>query len=136
MEWSKNLEIGHVVVDKQHKELFRKIDDVVKAGVKSRKEPESFGVALNLLMEYCLLHFSEEENIQLKSNYPDYLMHKAQHTKFLKVLKSFETEFKNNGPSIELANRVEQVAVDWLVIHIAQIDQTLANHIASSKSAR
>ncbi len=133
MEWSNKLEIGHDVVDKQHKELFRKIDDVVKAGAKSGKDPESFGIAINLLMEYCLLHFSEEENIQLKSNYPDYSMHKEQHTKFLRVLKGFETEFKKEGPSVELANKVEQVAVNWLVEHIAKIDQVLANHIKGSK---
>ncbi len=133
MEWSKKLEIGHVVVDKQHKELFRKIDDVVKAGEKSSRDPESFGVAIKLLMEYCLLHFSEEENIQLKSNYPDYLAHKEQHTKFLAVLRDFEKEFKSSGPSIELANKVEQVAVDWLLVHIAKVDQTLANHVASLK---
>ncbi len=131
MEWSKNLEIGHIVVDKQHKELFRKIGDLVKAGEKSAKDPESFETALSLLMEYCLLHFSEEENIQLKSNYPDYAMHKEQHSKFLKMLKGFEKEFITNGPSVQLANKVEQVATDWLVIHIAKIDQTLANHIAA-----
>ncbi len=133
MEWSTKLEIGHEIVDKQHKELFRKIDDVVKAGTKASVDPESFSIALTLLMEYCLMHFSEEENIQLKSNYPDYKMHKEQHTKFLKLLKGFEDEFKKNGASSELANKVETVAVDWLVIHIAKIDQTLANHIAALK---
>ncbi len=131
MEWSSKLEIGHSTVDKQHKELFRKIDDLVIAGYNSDKDPDSFSIALKLLMEYCLMHFSEEENIQLKSNYPNYLEHKEQHTKFLALLRDFENEFKEKGASEQLANSVEKVAVDWLVIHIAKMDQTIANHIAT-----
>ncbi len=131
MEWSSNLEIGHSTVDKQHKELFRKIDDLVTAGKCLTNDPDSFAVALTLLKEYCLMHFSEEENIQLKSHYPNYLAHKEQHTKFLEVLRGFEDEFKEDGASEELANNVEKVAIDWLIIHIAQLDQTIANHIAT-----
>ncbi len=132
MEWSKNLEIGHKVVDKQHEELFRKINDLVRAGSKSATDPESFKIALKLLSEYCLMHFSEEENIQLKCNYPDYIAHKEQHTKFLNVLRCFEDRFKDEGASAKLANEVEKVAVDWLLVHIANVDQTIANHIANS----
>ncbi len=133
MEWSRKFEVGHSKVDKQHKELFRKIDDVVKAGKNCEKEPKSFDVALNLLMEYCLMHFSEEENIQLKSNYPDYLMHKDLHTKFLALLRDYKNKLSQQGPSEKLANEVEKVAVDWLILHIANVDQKLANHIASMK---
>lgn len=133
MEWSSKLEIGHTMVDKQHKELFRKIDDVVEAGKYSDKDSKSFEVAIKLLMEYCLMHFSEEENIQLKSNYPDYLMHKQLHIKFLEVLRGFENEAKKHGGSEKLARQVEKIAVDWLVEHIAKIDQVLANHILRMK---
>ncbi len=131
MEWSSKLEIGHVTVDKQHKELFRKIDDLVVAGQKLKSDPDSFAIALNLLMEYCLMHFSEEENIQLKSKYPLYKEHKEQHVNFLAVLRDFENQFKKEGASEELANDVEKVAIDWLIIHIAKMDQTIANHIAT-----
>ncbi len=133
MEWSKKLEIGHKVVDKQHKELIRKMADVMEAGKKCEKDPESFEIALKLLMEYCLMHFSEEENIQLKSNYPKYFMHKQQHTKFLEVLKEFEDEFKKSGASEKLGNKVNEVAVNWLIEHIGKLDQTIANHIATLK---
>ncbi len=131
MEWSNNLEIGHSTVDKQHKELFRKIDDLVIAGKNLKSDPTSFSIALTLLMEYCLMHFSEEENIQLRSKYPLYLEHKEQHTNFLSVLKDFEYQFEENGASEELANNVEKVAIDWLIVHIAKMDQTIASHIAT-----
>lgn len=129
MRWDKSFEIGHEEVDKQHEELFKKLNYLVLASKDSDRYPQRFSMTLELLVNFCLLHFSLEENVMLRCDYPNYIKHKEQHENFIIVLNKYSEEFLKKGASEKLAKDIDESVSIWLQNHIAGEDQRIAEFI-------
>jgi hemerythrin-like metal-binding protein len=126
--WDPELETGNHEIDRQHKQLFRLTSDLVDACAKGQS-PAVLSKALDFLAAYTVEHFADEEALQLKYHYPDYEAHKKLHDDFSKTATDLVAQYKAEGSSDVLVERVNAIVVRWLVKHIGQEDSKIAAHI-------
>jgi hemerythrin len=124
MEWSEKLSIGLVSIDSQHKELFKRINNLVLAIKEHRCRSEIDGM-LKFLDDYARIHFSEEERHMLETGYHGYEEQRREHQKYLQSLRELKKEAalpRVQGSSYDLSATTNQVVVDWIVDHIMKVD--------------
>lgn len=85
---------------------------------------------LNFLKTYTDTHFSHEEELQQKSNYPDYIRHRQLHKEFNRSLNKIEHKFLTEGASIAMVSEINQNIGNWLVGHIKTEDIKLSKYLA------
>jgi len=127
LKWTEELATKINLIDEDHKEIIRRMNDVVVAGEKG--DGEIIKRSLHMLEEFCKTHFSNEENLQLRGRCPNYKNHYRFHTMFLKEVKYFIDEVEKRGPSKDLTDGVHDLIEDWLVDHIKFVDKNLAKHL-------
>ncbi|MDR3037659.1 MAG: bacteriohemerythrin [Coriobacteriales bacterium] len=130
--WDKRLEIGHERIDQQHKEIFRRISDLLDACVNDNGDSKVPHDALEAFFDYMILHFSDEEALQLNCGFPDYERHRQLHAEFRQMLDELVEGFERDGKSSDLYDRVNSVLVQWLVSHIEEEDAKIALHIRNA----
>jgi hemerythrin len=69
-QWDSSLETGYEKIDKQHKQLFAAVNNLMEASG-SGKGDAAVMETLDFLTGYAIKHFSDEEQLQLDYDYPD-----------------------------------------------------------------
>ena len=129
--WSPALETGHPMIDTQHKELIKTVNDLFEECTRGNAA-EQINKTVDFLVTYTKRHFSEEEALQQQSGYPDYPNHRQLHADLVKNLSALATELKQSGPTPTLINKIIREIGDWLVNHIQQQDTKIAAHIRAT----
>ena len=131
MEWSDKLKVGVATIDSQHKELFKRIDNLVLAIKEHRCKSEIDGT-LKFLDDYARVHFAEEEKHMKETNYAGYEEQVGAHKKYLVALAELKAEAalpRVPGSSYDLSATTNQVVVDWIVDHILKLDMQFGNYL-------
>ena len=116
------------LIDKQHEELFSRINEVVSMSTKAASKEET-EKTLKFLGDYIVRHFSDEESLQRKHGYPKYEWHRQQHQNFVKAFNDLKQEYRNNGPSVQYTMQLNKSIIEWIVKHIKTVDVELGKHI-------
>lgn len=126
--WTKDLETGNPLIDREHKELIDSINRLLNACAqgKGRDEIEK---TVDFLNEYVIKHFADEEKLQVQSRYPDYKNHKQYHEGFKASVREIVQEFQKGGATVVLVGKVNSVIASWLINHIKREDVKVAQHI-------
>ena len=128
IEWRDNLATGNVDIDLQHKELFRRFNDLLEACNKGKGNHE-VGNLLDFLSDYVKSHFAAEEDLQKKHGFAGYQDHKKKHDEFIRDLQDIKTEFHREGAGISVVIRTNKMIVNWLIKHISGTDKELATFL-------
>ena len=131
--WNSSLETGHPLIDSQHKELIKMVNELFEECQQGRAA-DQINKTVDFLLAYTKRHFSEEEGLQQQSGYPDYANHSQLHQTFIKNLLELATELKQTGPTPTMINKIIRGVGDWLVNHIQQQDAKIAAHIKAAKT--
>ena len=123
VEWSEAIATGHLATDNQHKLLIDIINDLADA-IETGKTQAKMNQILNLLHHYTEWHFEREERCMERTHCPMGEKNKAAHCLFIEKVKKFRADYKAN-PTEDLARKLYQELVDWLVHHIQGIDTSL-----------
>ncbi|MDR0919217.1 MAG: hemerythrin family protein [Oscillospiraceae bacterium] len=123
---------GNAMIDSQHKELIKAINDLMVA-CSEGKGRAALDPTINFLKDYTAKHFGDEEQLQLKANYPDYANHKKLHDGFKAVVADLGNKLQREGATIVLVGQVNSNIGGWLLNHIKKEDVKVAKHIASQK---
>ncbi|MCP4342978.1 MAG: hemerythrin family protein [Desulfobulbaceae bacterium] len=118
-------------VDAQHKELFKRINDLLKActtnkGTASELAQEKSLETLDFLAQYVIEHFKCEEEYMERYRSPLRDENKAEHEKFLKQYTELRTKIDDNGLSRQMIIRLEGFLCGWLTNHITKVDSSLS----------
>lgn len=125
-ELTKDLETGNEIIDSEHRELFRAVNEFIDACNSQGKM--SLEPSVRFLLQYVGKHFAHEEELQEKSSYPDMAAHKAFHEKYKEDLKKTVLQIPSSGPTLnDLVNLNGQIAV--LVDHIKVEDKKLSGYL-------
>ena len=120
--------IGIAELDQQHKKLIDMINELHLAIAKGEQN-EVVGDVLSGLADYIRFHFSEEEDLMKKMNFPEFARHKSQHAMFITKVTNILKRMKR-GQSVsafELCSFLKQ----WLVNHICVSDRKIAESVAT-----
>ena len=128
---SKDLEVGVLEIDTQHMELINRINSLLAIGhdAVSREETQK---TLDMLEEYVVKHFSDEEALQKKNNYPEYESHKKMHQSFIDDFQKLKKEFATSGHSLKFTMDLNNSLINWIVKHIKTADVELGKFLKSN----
>jgi hemerythrin len=133
MEWTEKLSIGVPTIDSQHKELFKRINNLVLA-IKQHRCKEEIDNTIKFLDDYARVHFSEEEKHMRETRYPGLEEQREDHKKYLAALAELKEQAslpRVQGSSYDLSATTNQVVVDWIVDHIMKIDMKFGDFLRS-----
>ena len=128
MKWKENLSVGIDKIDNQHKELFDRMNKLILAMREGKGKGEVMDT-LKFLEDYVVKHFSEEEELQKKNNYPKYNMQHEQHEGFKNQLKKLRENFESKGTSSLLVLNVQKEMSNWWTKHIITLDKDLGKFL-------
>jgi hemerythrin len=126
--WNEALATGNEEIDNQHKELFRRFNDLQSA-CKQGKGLDELSNLFAYLGEYVRSHFALEEQLQIAHDYPGYLKHKEEHDDFTRNLRKLEEQLNTRGTTSDLLNQTNMAIANWLTRHFTWTDKDLANFL-------
>jgi len=128
---TKDLEVGVLEIDEQHMELINRLNALLSMGhdADSREETQK---TLVLLEEYIVKHFADEEELQRKSNYPEYESHKKMHQLYIDEFLKLKKEFAESGHSLKFTMDLNNSLINWIVKHIKSADVELGKFLKSN----
>ncbi|MDQ0086721.1 hemerythrin [Paenibacillus anaericanus] len=132
MMWKDKYTLGVDLIDKQHMELFERVESFLL--VLRSKEPwelkvEKVKETLEFMKEYVVKHFHDEECYQRKVGYPDCNRHCEIHAEFTSEVQEFVKLFEEQGYEESLVQKFAGKLVAWLINHVAATDQKIADYI-------
>ncbi len=129
-EFTKKLETGNTVIDREHRELLEAVNKLL-AACSEGKGRASMDETIKFLNNYVNQHFSHEEQLQKRSSYPGLAAHRAFHEKYKQTLKEITSQISASGPTIaELGKLNKHISV--LLSHITTEDKKLGAFLNQS----
>jgi hemerythrin len=118
--WNDSYEIGITEIDTQHRQLVDIINELSDAMI-AQKGYKTAPQILQKLVDYIQLHFSTEEEIMRRGNYPALDKHRQEHHEMTGKVLEFRKNYSKNhevSPSAVLG-----FLCDWLKNHILVSDK-------------
>jgi hemerythrin len=132
VKWQNSYSVGIPLIDEQHKELIRLTNLLYESCMQGRASSSAtFLTTVRGAVEYIGYHFSTEEKVMTRVNYPGYKAHKQQHTDFVKEVLHEVDNFTNGKPFSP--NNFVHYLKDWVLTHIAVTDRKLGDYILDLK---
>lgn len=98
-EVTKDLETGNAIIDGEHRELFRAVNTLLDACGQGQGRT-ALDPTIKFLLNYVDKHFTHEEQLQAKSNYPGMPAHKQFHESYKLKLREIANKISTSGGSI------------------------------------
>ena len=122
VKWSSTFSVGVKIIDDQHKGLLDLVNDMFNHVSENHvDEREYFKDVIQQAVQYVKVHFSTEEKIMIRTNFPGYAEHKKAHDSFVLVvvenIKNFEA-----GKRFVLLDFTKFLK-EWILTHIAFMDK-------------
>ena len=124
--WNERFSIGITKIDAQHRSLadmVNKLHDAMTKGLGS----QVIGQILNSLISYTQTHFSTEEELFARHDYPAAEDHKKEHKEL--VLKALEWKRQFDSGNRMLSVQISTVLRNWLVNHIEHSDKLYGRYL-------
>ena len=120
--WSKSYETGHPVVDGQHRNLFKLINNL-NLDLSDKELNMAFSDAIEILSAYVGTHFKTEEDLMKAVAYPNYETHKHEHDNLREQSEKLIKLFRLG--KVDLTATISKFLSDWLKNHILEIDKKM-----------
>ncbi len=130
LKWTEEHSIGIESLDFEHRDLFNRINELLKdlASQRDKEEAEEFLGEIHARME---AHFALEEQFMKEKKYPGYADHKREHDKFLDDFVDAMTQFEND-PGVPHIDALETEVKRWIVDHVLHSDKAMSLLTTSS----
>ncbi|MBZ0158505.1 MAG: bacteriohemerythrin [Alphaproteobacteria bacterium] len=120
IQWSNNYSVHVGMIDDQHKEIIRLVNEMHDA-LRQRRSRDILGTILNELADYAVKHFKVEEDLFQKYGYPEEAVHKEAHAALVRRVVELQKDFEIGRASIN--TDVMNFLKDWLINHILRTDK-------------
>jgi hemerythrin-like metal-binding protein len=121
VQWRDTYKIGDIAIDEQHQEMFLRAGDVIAA-----TNRESQTLSALRLYQYMRSHFSHEEDLMYRIDYPEIKSHIEQHAALTVRLKAFLKNISNDNL---IKAELEDFIAHWLLDHIGMVDSKLTAYL-------
>ena len=130
-ELTPDLLTGNALIDSEHRQLFAAINDLMDACSQGKGRDKILSTA-KFLTGYVAKHFGDEEQLQMRSKYPNYPAHKQFHDGYRRKLDETAQQLIAEGATVRALGALNQ-EVATLVSHIRTEDKRLAKHVRGEK---
>lgn len=134
-EWNSQIELGHPLLDEQHKRLFSLSESVARtlSGSPDRPPVEA---ALRALIDFARVHFATEDGLMREGDYPDAEEHVRAHSLLLAQLNEYCRKVQSGENANLTVTGLVAYLWHWLIMHINAADRELVIWLRSRESRR
>jgi diguanylate cyclase (GGDEF)-like protein/PAS domain S-box-containing protein/hemerythrin-like metal-binding protein len=125
MEFNDLSLIGVALVDEQHRELIRRVNNLNDA-ISNKLSEADISNLLEELISFAKKHFATEYKLMSDFNYPQKSEHENQHSQFVSEIANLVVDF-HQGKELLVLQKMK----DWFVNHIQQTDKPLGEYLAA-----
>lgn len=126
------LVLGIPIIDKQHANLVRMVNNLYLACQKSRETTnQQFIEAVHESVDYVRYHFSTEEKLMLLLSYPEFSVHKKKHGDFIWEILTISKQFEDGEKFVP--KKFVFFLCDWIKNHIGDTDKLFAEYFMTMK---
>lgn len=122
-----DIETGNDLIDSEHTQIFDAVNELLDA-CSSGHGRDKIAHTAEFLAGYVSKHFSDEEALQRKCQYPNMEKHLKFHVKYKKDVADFVDKMKKDGATVQTLGELNALA-GLLINHIRQEDKRLAAYI-------
>lgn len=126
INWDESLSVNIASIDEQHKKLINLINEFYQK-INEKSNNELISGLINEMREYIILHFTTEEELFKKYNYPGFENHKKEHDKFVSKVNDLQDRFNNN--KVILTYEITSFIKDWIKNHIQGTDKEYSSFL-------
>lgn len=130
-DWKENYSVNISLMDAQHKELFRLggiLSNSIKAYDNLNDNYEEIKNILNKLKDYTVYHFTYEESLMDKNEYPFLENHKKEHSAFVNKLLDLQSQDIYINQKSAMVNMLTFL-LDWISNHILVTDMKYKTYL-------
>jgi hemerythrin len=131
VEWSDKLSVGFEQIDDEHKKLLDLIN-VLNGAMQGGAGQGLLGGVLEGLIQYASYHFTHEEGLFQRSNYPAFEMHRGR--AFTARVKQMYADFQRDAASVQPVQVLEFLK-NWLQHHIMESDRAFTAYLSANPAA-
>lgn len=124
--WHERYATGIPMIDDQHKELFRAINEL-HDGFQEGRPIEAIRPLMNFLLTYTISHFRTEESFMEEQGYPDLQRHQDEHAHLIRKVQDLKRQIEGQAPPSH--GEVAKFVGDWLKHHVSEVDMGYAAYI-------
>ena len=117
--------LGHEAMDRDHQKFFEILNTVLAALDDS--DLVLFGEGIKRLRQCARTHFEHEERLMRETGYDQSKAHAQAHHALISQLDAFGTAVAQGLVVPGMGSFL--FLYDWLILHIAEFDTPLANHV-------
>ena len=135
IEWTQRLAFGVGSIDRQHRELFDRVNDLL-AAMTSQQSSAEVQRMIGFLESYVVSHFANEEQLMLRHAYPDREAHEKDHRDFVEQFGRVRAQLLVKTDGLSHASNIElnQLVCDWLIKHVSGMDRRLGAFLSAEMS--
>jgi len=127
-EWNDEIITGFDNIDKQHRELYNRINDFFNA-TNRNQEKKIMDDMMHYLNGFFVEHFTDEEKIHSEGKFPYFEAHAKAHEKILKDLNEIDQLYKQEGYSEKLEIKLYNLLIRDMLTQMKEFDIPLARFI-------
>lgn len=127
--WSEILSVGVEEIDEDHRKMID-LFNVLNQAILSQQAQEYLTAVLEELINCTIWHFSHEERLMIKHQFPEYDVHKKEHRDLIAAVKELQHDLLYSGG--QLTEDQIQYLERWLTQHILTTDQKLGHWLTDS----
>jgi hemerythrin len=116
-----------------HNEKFYKLLEELRIYSTTKEKKSVFKEILDEFEAYSNYHFTIEENMMLKCNFPERDSHISQHKFFIRKIQEFKQSFKYGNTMID--EQMLNFMRKWFVVHISDSDKQFATYYHLNKQS-
>lgn len=126
MEWTEKLTTGVPLLDSQHQTLVAAVNELQQAAASGGIMPTMY--AMDQLRDYMKSHFTCEEELMRKHNFPGLEAHMAEHRAFAVRLHQLMVANVHHDNTAELVSFL----TEWLAHHLSGSDMAYVPYLAGN----
>lgn len=130
--WTEDMTVHNDVLDMQHQQMFRKINELLEAIINETGE-DVVDDMVSFFKEYMDKHFKYEERYLTENGYPEVDGHKEKHEVFVAKYHELNEKLKDGIDPEKIVLEIENFMGSWLTQHILVEDQRYARYFQEKK---
>ena len=132
LSWSNQYLIGNDLIDTEHEELFRLINNFHTLWMEEQNRQDIARV-LNQLIAYAQMHFQHEEVIMEDAGYPKLAEHQKIHEDMIEKIFELHTSYAEGNLRLEIETM--KFVKSWLLEHILVNDYIFRDYLARKQNS-
>ena len=130
IEWNISFEVGHPLIDSDHEELFKNVNEFM-AAVRCNAGQGATKKALHRARSYAEYHFEHEEQIMMRERYNGLGAHKILHADFISAISTYSDRFIQSHVD---ANDFLFYLRNWIENHILVYDRQFGVFLKNNRA--